>query len=348
MKTENYERYYIAGLIITIILLAGLSFVGIKEPSRLEHSKKYLASASDRVIFETISAGRPGTIMAAWAQGNGGSLTDQGIRNLVKFMRNWEENAPDGVGEDFVPDASRGMTLFSSSCFVCHGNNGLGGSDAPAINNQARLVKQDNDWYRGVISFGRPTQGMPTWSPVLSSNQIEDLIMLIEAWRLGETVTANTSVSDYLRSAVFEVSQGQTADALFYLDRAEQIAFGPISDDFRMIQDYLENDQLENALDHLEQLSSDWPIGSATAGELTYQEYCSKCHGAEGDGGDGTRLEPNDFVNSNTNSHLLEFILSGRVGTAMGGFEDRLTEEQIANVIALMREWQQTEQSEQD
>jgi len=380
MKIENYERHYIAGLIITIIILVSLSIVWITEPTRLEgqveelhvesvlsgreiyneqcvlchgstgqgeagpvlNSKEFLKSASDRILFETISAGRPGTIMAAWAQGNGGPLTDEGLRNLVSFMRNWEENAPEVAGEEFTPDASRGMTLFSSSCFICHGTDGKGGA-APAINNRARLVNQDNDWYRDLISFGRPSQGMPIWGTVLSSNQIEDLVLLIDNWRQGESVAANTSVSEYLNSAVFELSQGQVSDTLFYLDRAEQIAFGPISDDFKKVLDSLENEQFGNALDQLTQMSSDWPIGSAEAGAVVYQESCSKCHGVEGEGGDGSRLDPNDFVQSNPNSGLLKFILSGRVGTAMGGFEDRLTEEQIANVIALMRLWQLTE-----
>ncbi|MBT6152593.1 MAG: cytochrome c, partial [Chloroflexi bacterium] len=62
-----------------------------------------------------------------------------------------------------------------------------------------------------------------------------------------------------------------------------------------------------------------------------------------GEGNEGSRLNPNDFVNSSSNSELLAFILSGRDGTAMGGFQDRLTEEQIAHVIAFIREWQDGE-----
>ena len=125
MQKENYERYYFAGLITTVVILASLSIAWIKEPVRMKHyleelskesvlrgreiyieqcalchgssgqgevgpalnSKNYLESASDRIVFETISAGRPGTIMPAWAQGNGGALTDEGIRDLVNFIR---------------------------------------------------------------------------------------------------------------------------------------------------------------------------------------------------------------------------------------------------------------------
>jgi cbb3-type cytochrome c oxidase subunit III len=377
MQKENYERYYFAGLITTVVILASLSIAWIKEPVRMEHyseelskesvvrgreiyieqcalchgssgqgevgpalnSKNYLESASDRIVFETISAGRPGTIMPAWAQGNGGALTDEGIRDLVNFIRLWEENALETAGE-FVPDASRGMTIFSSLCFVCHGENGKGSPIAPAINNRTRLASKDNDWYRGLISYGRPTKGMPTWGEVLSSNQIEDLISLIKAWRIGETVAAEISVADMLISALFELGQGQVVDTVFYLNRAEQIAFGPILDNFIEVRDSLENDQVDDALELLIQISADWPIGNAEEGNNVYLTYCGKCHGTDGEGGIGSRLLGNEFVTTSTNSQLLTFTLSGRDGTAMGGFDGRLTEEQIANVIALLREWQ--------
>ena len=378
MQKENYERYFIAGLIITVLLLAGLSIAWNKEPARMEHleeemfkesalrgreiyseqcafchgstgqgdvgpalnSKNYLEKATDQILFESVRAGRPGTIMPAWAQDNGGPLTDEGIRDLVNFMRFWEENAPEVAGDAYVPDASRGLKLFNSSCFICHGENGMGGDVAPAINDDSRLESLDNDWYRGVISFGRPAKGMPTWGTVLSPNQTEDLIALIEVWRAGESVVSETKVSEMLNSAVFELSQGEVEDTVFYLDRAEQIAFGPILDDFKIVRDYLDDEQLDDAFEYLVQMSAEWPIGNAEEGEAVYIDSCSKCHGTEGKGDEGSRLQPNEFIKTNTNSQLLAYILSGREGTAMGGFNDRLTEEQIAHIIAYLRQWQ--------
>jgi cytochrome c oxidase cbb3-type subunit III len=378
MQKENYERHFIAGLIITVLLLAGLTIAWIYEPARMEHlkeemnkesalrgreiygeqcalchgssgqgavasalnSKNFLENASDQIMFETVRAGRPGTIMPAWAQDNGGPLTDEDIRDLVNFMRFWEENAPEVAGDELVPDASRGLILFNSSCFICHGENGVGGDVAPAINDPSRLENLDNDWYRGVISFGRPAKGMPTWGTVLSPNQIEDLIALIEAWRAEESVVSETKVSEMLNAALFELSQGDVEDTVFYLDRAERIVFGPILADFKIVRNYLDDEQLDDAFEHLEKMNSEWPFGNAEEGEAVYMDSCSKCHGAEGEGDAGSRLRPNEFMETNTNSQLLAFFLSGREGTMMGGFDGRLTEEQIANVIAYLRQWQ--------
>ena len=322
MQKENYEKYIIAGLILTVILLASFSIAWIKEPARMEHlseeifkesalrgreiygeqcafchgstgqggvgpalnSKNFLETASDQILFETVSAGRPGTIMPSWAQKNGGPLTDEGIRDLVSFMRFWEENAPEVAGEDFIPDAVRGLTLFNSSCFICHGENGLGGSIAPAINNPSRLTSLDNDWYRGVISFGRPSKGMPTWGTVLAPNQIEDLLALIDAWRNGEAIESNISVSAMINSAIFELSQGEIEDTMFFLDRAEKGAFGPIVEEFETVRSLLDENDVDEAFDQLVRLSADWPIGVAEEGEDVYADTCSVCHGSEGEG----------------------------------------------------------------
>ncbi len=378
MKTKNYERYYLAGIIITAIIFVALIGAWWMEPARMElqseeihlesvtrgrsiyseqcslchgdkgeggagpalNSKNLLLAATDQIMFETISAGRPDTIMPAWAQINGGPLTIEGIWDLVHFMRLWEENAPDLSGQEFVPDASRGMAIYINSCIVCHDDNGSGSNDAPAINRQSSLNSHDNEWYRGVITYGRPTKGMPTWGAILSPNQVEDMIALMEAWRNGETVLAEVAVSDMLNSAVFELSQGQIDDAIFFLDRAVEIAFGPILDDFSMVRDSLDSSKLDLAFDQLVKLSEDWPIGISVDGEVVYLEYCSKCHGEEGGGGVGSRLIENEFISTKTNSELLMFILTGRSGTAMGGFEGRLTEVQIANAIALLRDLQ--------
>lgn len=381
MQKENYERHYMAGLIITLLIIVGLTAAAFNESARMEdlkhemfnesssrggdiyreqctschgargeggagpalRSKTYLESATDQVIFETIRAGRPGTIMPAWAQDNGGPLTDEDIRDIANFMRGWEEAAPEVAGSEFVPDASRGMTLFNGSCFICHGENGVGGEIAPAINDVSRLVGLDNQWYRDVISNGRPAKGMPTWGTVLSPNQIEDLIALIDAWRAGERVASETKVSAMLNAALFAVSQDDAEDTFFYLDRAEPIAFGPIKDNFDDVRSLVADENFDAAFDLLAELSEDWPIGEAHAGAEVYAASCASCHGVDGEGVVGPSMQPNEFIQESSNAELLAFILSGRDGTAMSGFGDRLSEKQIADVIAFLRDWQPPE-----
>ena len=54
----------------------------------------------------------------------------------------------------------------------------------------------------------------------------------------------------------------------------------------------------------------------------------------------GPNLHVNSFVEANSNEELLDFILVGRRGSAMDGFEGILAEEEMINLIALLRSWQ--------
>ncbi len=379
MQKENYTRLMVIGLAITLALLLMLGYAWFTESARmadaasqidkltLQHgrtlyvencvschgsrgeggvgpalnNKTLLASAPDSVLFSTIKAGRPNTVMPAWGQDNGGPFTDEQINYVVAFMRAWEPNAPEVNTNTFEPSAVRGATLFAGSCAICHGEDGKGGvSNAPAINDPARLAQLDDSWYRATIANGRPAKGMPTWGTVISPNQIEDLVALIGEWRSGNQVHPETTVADLLSSATFSLSQGDSADALFYLERAKGRAFGPALAKFDPIIAQIKADQLDAALNELNQLSRDWPVGDAVKGEAVFQDACSGCHGADGQGGVGRKLKPNEFIRSGTNAEILQLVLKGRDGTAMRSFAGRLTEEQIADVIAFLRTWQ--------
>lgn len=378
MKAENYDRYLWIGLALTLVVLGGLIAAWVLEPVRLVaaaeevnqaslkrgrqlyvdnctschgsrgegvvgpalNNKTLLKTASDEVMFATIKAGRPNTSMPAWGQDTGGQLTDENIQDIVTFIRAWEPNAPEVVTDVFKPSAARGAALFASSCFTCHGENGQGGI-APALNNPARLSTLDDDWYRQTIANGRPAKGMPTWGTVLSPNQIEDLVALIGAWRRSEQVAPDTTVADLLNLALFSLSQGDTEDAVFYLKRAKPGAFGPALEQFDPIIAQIEAQEAEKALTALNDLRTQWPIGDAASGEEIYVDACKGCHGAEGQGGVGLRLKPSQFVQTNSNADLLTLLFNGRPGTAMRSFSGRLSEKQLADVIAFLRTWQE-------
>ncbi len=304
-----------------------------------------LKKASNDVLFATIVSGRPSTVMPAWGQAYGGAFTDEQVRDIVTFIRAWEPKAPVVEVGVFVPDAARGASIYEASCFTCHGENGKGGDDGKggtlvAVNNSAKLVKNDDAWYQQTISNGRPAKGMPSWGSVLSANQTSDLIALIGAWRNGETVVSKTTAAQLINSALFSLQEKDNEDALFYLKRAKKIAFGPALDRFEPIIKNIEADK-PAALTDLTSLSADWPIGDAVNGETIYVDACKSCHGGEGQGGVGRKLKPNVFVQDTTNADLFQFMLVGRNGTAMRGWDGSLTESQLADVIAFLRTWQQ-------
>jgi len=159
---------------------------GAKGPAL--NDKGFLAEVGDERLFSLISSGVPGTEMPAWNQVHGGPFTDQEVRELVAFIRNWEPNAPDRRAMPPVGNPGRGATIFANICFVCHGVDGKGTERAPALNDPTRLKQLDDTWYRDTITQGRPAKGMPTWGTVLSPQQVTDLLALLDAWRQGQLV----------------------------------------------------------------------------------------------------------------------------------------------------------------
>ena len=310
------------------------------------NNKTLLEAANDGYLFAIIQNGRPNTVMPAWGQANGGALTDEDIEAVVSFIRAFEPNAPEVIVNAFTPSATRGASLFASACFTCHGENGMGVEDAEgkivlAVNDAATLKKHDTEWYRQVIVNGMPATGMPIWGSTLSDNQIQDLLALIDAWRAGEDVAPETTVAQMLGSAYYSLEQGDNANALFYMNRAKPIAFGPLLGDFDTAMGYIEADQSTKALDAMQTLRDAWPTGDAEAGATLFQDVCAGCHGSEGQGGVGKKLKPNVFVQDNTNADLFAFLLVGREGTAMRGFNGILTEAQLADAISFLRTWQE-------
>lgn len=255
---EDYTRYVVAGLLLTLAIGAVFQVYLLVEPARIteveaadrEHSvasgaalygencaachgeqgqgqagpalnsKELLRTTPDEVLFGLIRTGIPGTVMPAWGQAFGGPLTDEAASQVVAFIRAWEPTAPEILPVVVEPDPVRGATTFAETCFICHGENGVGTERAPRLNDPATLRDFDDAWYRNTISHGRPAQGMPTWGTVLSPAQIDDVVALIAAWREGVEVMPLISLKRHLRSALFAVQQFDQPDALFHLDLA--------------------------------------------------------------------------------------------------------------------------------
>jgi mono/diheme cytochrome c family protein len=278
------------------------------------NDKKFLNATADDTIFSLISSGVPGTRMPAWNQAHGGPFTDQDVNQLVAFLRSWEPAAPDRQATPIAGDPARGAQIFSSVCFICHGQTGQGAARAPALNDPALLSQFGDSWFRDTIMAGRPAQGMPTWGTVLSPQQIADILALIDQWR---------------------AASGATAAGATPTGGAPQIA-RPSNPGGPGLAIKL--------------------TGNSTAGQAVFVANCKKCHGEEGKGGvsnpgstDGTvpplnpiddTLKSSDPVVYATNLDL--FIEHGSTPGGDNpqqkmpawGDEKKLTDQQIANVIA--------------
>jgi len=300
------------------------------------NSRQFLTTTTDKSLFNLARTGIPGTLMPAWGQLFGGPFTDEQVVQLVAFIRSWEATAPEIEPVIEEPDPVRGAAIYQQTCFICHGANGQGSDRAPALNDPARLQKLDDGWYRSTIAHGRPAKGMPTWGTVLSPAQINDVVAFIASWRAGETITANIPLSTLVTNALFAMQQFDQPDVIFFLNAAQAVADSDQAIEIQAIVDLVERNHLFDAQSRLTALLPPEEMGKAL-----FANNCAPCHGDDGTGGLGPNLHTNSFVQSKTDEELVAFVLAGRQGTAMDGFEGILMPDDLINVAALLRTWQE-------
>ncbi|MFQ5408874.1 MAG: cytochrome c [Anaerolineales bacterium] len=370
---ENYTPFVVSGLGLTLAILVTFQAYIFREPARIRvdeaadklaaisagevlyadncanchgadgegdrgpalNSHELLAQTTDEALFSLARTGVPGTIMPAWGQDFGGPFTDEQIGHIVAFVRAWEPNAPRTVTAAAAPDPTRGAAIYASTCAICHGENGQGGESAPALNDPVRLAELSDAWYRSTISHGRPAKGMPTWGTVLSPAQISDLVALLGAWREGKTVSPDITLIRYLSNALYALRQFDRPDAEFYLraalTQADSAQAELIQDTIVMIQE----NQLFVAESSLITL-----LPPEQMGQELFETNCAACHGSNGEGDLGPDLHANAFIQSKTDEELVAFVLQGRRGTGMDGFEGILLEDEVNNILILLRAWQ--------
>jgi len=78
----------------------------------------------------------------------------------------------------------------------------------------------------------------------------------------------------------------------------------------------------------------------ANQGAQIYQQNCSACHGAQGEGGIGPALRDSQYIQTAGDQAITDTIANGRAGTAMAAWSQaqggRLTDVEIADVVAFL------------
>jgi mono/diheme cytochrome c family protein len=179
---------------------------------------------------------------------------------------------------------------------------------------------------------------MPTWGTVLSPMQINDVVALLAAWREGKTVAADIPLATFVTNALFAIRDFDRPDATFYLKTALPLADSSQVSEIESIIALIEENHLFEAESSLIALLPPEEMGRAA-----YSSSCAPCHGIDGTGGMGPNLTASTFVQSKSDDELIDFILAGRQGTAMDGFEGILGSEEISNIVVLIRQWQNSE-----
>ena len=175
----------------------------------------FLALIADDELRRVISAGRPGTLMPAFASDRGGRLTAKEVTLLVEGIKlRWGGPIKPGAmglppyrleaGTIDRPGSSEtARKAFSRACASCHGGAGQGGTYAGepggipvgAINVPEFLALLSDQALRRLIITGRADLGMPSSSDghgrpagykPLSSGEVTELVALLASWRQGE------------------------------------------------------------------------------------------------------------------------------------------------------------------
>jgi cytochrome c5 len=171
---------------------------------------------------------------------------------------------------------------------------------------------------------------------VLSPTQINDVVALLATWRAGETVAVQIPLATFVTNALFAIRAFDQPDAIFFLDAALTLVEGEQADELRAISRLVEDNHLFEAEGKLIALLPPEEMGKAL-----YATNCSPCHGDDGSGETGPSLRANAYVQSKSDEELVDFILTGRSGTGMDGFEGILLPEELDNVVSLLRTWQE-------
>jgi mono/diheme cytochrome c family protein len=150
-------------------------------------------------LSHTINEGVPGTLMVSWAN----VLEPQAIESLVSFLQNWDVIEGQGLAltppepiridlDDPEEVMVLGERIFSTTCAVCHGDNGSGGT-GPALNSQQVLTSKSDEKIQSTIVNGgrRPNSSMPSFGDRLTSVEISAVVDYIRAWEPTATWVEN-------------------------------------------------------------------------------------------------------------------------------------------------------------
>ncbi len=168
---------------------------GRKGPAMDLSDPLYLAIVDDDTLRSTISKGRPGTAMSAFAQKEGGMLTDQQINAIIHGIReHWSKpNVLAGVAAP--PYAAKtpgnplqGEAAYATFCASCHGTGAKGGPKAGSVTAGAYLSLISDQGLRTIVIAGRPDFDAPDWRSnvaghPMTDQQISDVVAWLSAQR---------------------------------------------------------------------------------------------------------------------------------------------------------------------
>jgi len=173
---------------------------GKNGPAMMLSDPVYLALVDDDILRNVISKGRPGTAMSAFAQKEGGMLTDAQVNAIIRGIRErWgKPSALDGTtappyAAKAAGDATHGQAVYGTFCASCHGADRNGGPKAGSIVDHAYLSLITDQGLRTMVIAGRPDFNAPDWrnnvpGHPMSDQEITDVVAWLASQRPNRAV----------------------------------------------------------------------------------------------------------------------------------------------------------------
>ena len=178
-------------------------------PAMMLSDPVYLAIVDDDALRSVVSKGRPGTAMSAFAQKEGGMLTDEQVNAIIRGIRaRWSK--PNALGGDVAPpyaaksagDPAHGQAVYATFCASCHGADGKGGPKAGSIVDHSYLSLITDQGLRTIVITGRPDFDAPDWrnnvpGHPMSDQDVTDVVAWLASQRphRGAAAMVSTAVS---------------------------------------------------------------------------------------------------------------------------------------------------------
>lgn len=245
----------------------------------------------------------------------------------------------------------------------------------PSLNNPDTLATASDDYLRYIIEHGRTNTAMPAWGPNggnLSHDEIDRIVAFIRGWEpeAADITDVSARVGSAEMGAAYyrglcsnchghdgEGGIGITLNSDAFLSiasdefLAESIIHGrpgtamaswkhlpaqAVSDLLAHLRSWEEKPAKLEDVNRVAALSTF--VGDVQTGATLYHANCASCHGYDGEGGIGPRLNSPNILPIVDNAFLHHTIVEGRPGTAMPSWK-HLGADDIGAVIAYMRSW---------
>lgn len=289
------------------------------------------------------------------------------VRRLAEQGLLYEEE--DDPRKNYLVSADYGAEVYRQNCSSCHGPDGRKPLEGvPTLNHARVLAVAQEDYYLDIISHGRKGTQMPAWETILTPTQIRSLVSYIRSWaqtseEKKELFAGNTSHGKALYRGNCMACHGNNGKGGIGVSLNSPSFLAMASDWF--LRDTIKvgrkhtampagfaftDEEVNDLLSYIKSwksTKSSWTEvqkliqegASARTGKKLWTSRCASCHGKEGEGGIGSRLNSQNFLSRIDNKFLYRAIVEGRPGTAMPTWHF-FGSNDIADLIAYLRSWQ--------